>query len=157
MTEKKEKRIVASHLFFPLVKSLLGEGYDVKFTVSGISMSPLIRDNTDAVIITAINRSLKKGDIVLFESPYEKDRYILHRITRIFRGGKSLQTTGDGCLGRDMPIKTDCVIAIVNTIIRGNMIIDCSAIKWKFVFFLWRTAFPIRALLIGAINRRSRS
>lgn len=126
---------------FPVIKEQLSLGHRVCFTVSGTSMTPWIIHNRDQVeVIDAHGLRLRKGDIILFEPFHGK--YVLHRITALVPGG--YVTTGDGNLHRDCIVSSELVIGKVIRIHRKGKTIDCSALRWKALFWLWMALFPVR-------------
>ena len=61
--------------------SVLQEGWEVPLLVFGHSMEPFLIHERDTVLLSPVDRMLKKGDIALFK---RKDgQYILHRIYKI--------------------------------------------------------------------------
>lgn len=141
----KNQRIVSTYEMFPLIIEALEQGHKVKFTVSGTSMLPWIRDNRDQVILRGVKgRTIKIGDIVLFRT--ETSDYILHRIYK--KEGTQYHTIGDSCCIEDGLIKGEDILGIVETIFRKEKVIDCNSNLWKLVFFLWRKSLPIRGYLM---------
>ena len=63
MSIKPTARAVALDELSPLLLGLIDEGYDVTFTVVGISMSPLWCNMRDSVVLTKCDPlALKVGD-----------------------------------------------------------------------------------------------
>ena len=50
------------------------------YTFKGVSMKPLLHQGKDVVIISSIDRPIKKLDIVLYKVG---ERYVLHRVLKI--------------------------------------------------------------------------
>ena len=50
------------------------------YTFKGVSMKPLLNQGKDVVIISSIDRPIKKLDIVLYKVG---ERYVLHRVLKI--------------------------------------------------------------------------
>lgn len=96
-------------------------------------------------------RRFKKGDIVLFQTPFKN--YILHRITKKTVNG--FETTGDGNCFRDGMFPYSCIKARVVKIIRKGKEIDCSSVWWKCIFHLWMFLFPIRKCLLKILRKIS--
>lgn len=137
--------VVSGKNLFPVIEEMLREGKSVRFPVSGNSMHPFIIHNRDSVLLVpSSGRQLKKGDIILFCRSEES--YILHRITKVKKGGYI--TTGDGNLYRDGFVPEEAVRAKAELIYRKNLVIDCRRWYWKFIFRLWMMAFPIRRRLL---------
>lgn len=138
---KEEKRWISSQILFSAISEQLAAGRQAVFTVTGMSMWPLICHGRDQVIIEKTDKDdLRIGDIVLFCAA--EDKYILHRITRMKDG--YFQTTGDGNLFRDPVMPYECVQAKVCKVIRDGKTIDCSFWGWKVLFRFWMFLFPIR-------------
>lgn len=126
---------------FPRIEEMLAAGKRVRFPVSGKSMHPLLIHNRDSVLLAPCSgERLKKGDIILFCSGEE--HYMLHRITKVKRGGYI--TTGDGNLYRDDFVPETAVRAKAELLYRKNRVIDCRRWYWKLVFRLWMAAFWLR-------------
>lgn len=135
---------ISQRVMFPLVEEMLNDGKDVRFTVSGNSMWPLIANQRDSVLLTPCESDeLKKGDIILFKAT--KTHWVLHRITDVREDGYI--TTGDGNLHRDPFIPKEAVRGKVKTIYRKDRIIDCEKKRWNALFRLWMIAFPMRGTL----------
>ena len=61
----------------PLIEECLANGTDVRMKVSGISMTPILHNLKDSVVLTKADK-VKKYDIVLHKRA--NGQYILHRI-----------------------------------------------------------------------------
>lgn len=85
--------------------------------LEGDSMRPLIRRGRDRVTIVPLTRPLKRGDVVLFESP--PGRYVVHRVYRLRDG--FVQTLGDHCWNPDAWIPERQVLGQAVQAERGRM------------------------------------
>ena len=151
MRPKSEILISPEELFEPML-SLLQEGYDAEFTVTGNSMWPFLCHKRDKVTIRREKTALlRKGDIVLLRTEYG---YLLHRISR--RKGDMLQTTGDCNCYRDAYIETSCVLGKVVTFTRKGKVISCQDPLYRFLSWLWSAMYPVRPLLLGLLLRQKR-
>lgn len=145
ISETQEKRLVDNESFMSAVKETLDNGYDVSFTVTGMSMWPFLTSRRDSVVIKKCDfKEIKKGDIVLF-SP-EAELYLLHRVTGI--NENSFQTTGDCNCFRDGFFSPDTLIARVETITRKGKSFSAESKAFVMLSKLWASLFPIRAHLI---------
>ena len=149
-----KKLLMSGADVFPVAEQLLRDGLKVTFTVSGSSMWPLIRHNSDSVLLARPTRPARVGDIVLMHPMLPMERYILHRIYNIT--GDYCIALGDGCLAPDPPIPLDCVIGCVEIIYRGKRTIVCDAPGVRLLSSLWRLLLPIRYLLLRGIRRAVR-
>ncbi|MDY2814557.1 MAG: S24/S26 family peptidase [Dorea sp.] len=138
---KEEKRWISSKYLFSAISDQLAENRQAVFTVTGMSMWPLLCHGRDQVIVERIERDkLKLGDIILFRITDEK--YILHRIT--YMSDSFFQTTGDGNLFRDMQMPYECIVAKVQKIVRNGKVVECDERKWRILSRIWMKLFPIR-------------
>lgn len=138
------KKLIPAEVLFAAISEQLACNRQAKFTVTGMSMWPLICHARDQVIVGAVKpEELRKGDIILFQ-PVE-GRFLLHRITT--RTPEYFETTGDGNLFRDGKFPYDCVIAKVDKVIRNGKTIDCNKSGWKMLARIWMFLFPVRRYL----------
>ena len=61
----------------PLIKEQIDSGVMTHLVVTGTSMTPMLRDGKDGVLLKEA-QDLKKGDIILYKR--NNGRYVLHRI-----------------------------------------------------------------------------
>lgn len=149
-----EKLVLSGGDVFPVAADFLNRGQKVIFTVSGNSMWPLIRHNRDSVLLSALERPARVGDIVLLKVPAPQDRYILHRIVRI--QGSRCVTLGDGCLSTDPLVPLSCIIGRVEKVYRGKRTLSCDAMPVRFLTRLWLVVLPIRRTLLSCLRKAGR-
>lgn len=119
----------------------------VWFRVTGNSMLPFIRANTDDILLVpAKQEELKTGDIVLFPGKYSGGDYCLHRLYKM--DGDTVQTFGDGNSAPDSPFPKKNIIGKAILIKRGRITIDCEDPKWIRRFDRWCSLGKIRKLLL---------
>ena len=89
---------IANDILIPELARLLAEGKEVRFTPSGVSMRPFIEGDQDSVILKALTRPPRRGDILLAQTQTlcGQTTYVLHRLIRIENDTYVLQ--GDGNL-----------------------------------------------------------
>ena len=74
---------VANDILIPELARLIGEGKEVRFTPSGVSMRPFIEGDKDSVILAPV-QTLRVGDILLAQATNTQSPiYVLHRLIRI--------------------------------------------------------------------------
>ncbi len=138
------RRYVKTAELFPLIKEELLQNKYVKFTVSGYSMMPFIRNNRDQVLVQCTDMSsLKKGDIILFEAI--KDRYVLHRICR--KTQKGYITRGDACFTEDDEVGYDSILGKVTILYRNGKEIDCKALSYRLAACIWCRFITLRRFM----------
>lgn len=137
------KRVALTDLS-PLLAEVLHSGGEVTLTVTGSSMSPLLRHRRDRVCLTKPPEiGLQKYDIPLFVRPDGK--YVLHRIVAVKAGGYAV--AGDNQTVREYPVRPEQVIGVVSGIWRGDKYIPCTDFRYRAYCRLWVAACPLRRLL----------
>lgn len=114
----------------------------VKVRVEGDSMTPLIRNGRDQVMVLPLWRSPRVGDIVLFASHYQKNAWVLHRVWRM-RAGK-IQTLGDGRVDPDIWMPMEEVKGLAVRIGRGEKVIDPNTSFWYLFGRIWMASRFLR-------------
>lgn len=149
--------IISTHDLFPVILEELKECRQASFTITGMSMWPFFCHGRDTVVIeqypSLLTPLLKIGDIVLICTPSR--HYILHRVTKISKDGRYIETTGDGNCYRDSPVPVSYVKARVVKFIRKGKSIDCHSYIWRVVFRIWMLLFPFRPCLLPLLKRVS--
>lgn len=139
-------RTVANTPFFALVERLLAEGGEVRITVRGRSMRPLVRDGDTAILSPiAPGDGLRTGDVILFR---HCGGYRLHRI--VAAGPRSITAAGDGTFGPPETIPRRNAIARMRGVIRpSGKRLACDSAAWRLRSRLW-LALPrlLRRLLL---------
>lgn len=134
-----EKRWISSQVLFSEIATQLAEGRRAAFTVTGMSMWPLLCHGRDQVILEKLKRSPKVGDIVLLKA---NEKYLLHRVTKVRKN--RFETTGDGNYYHDGWFSDGCIIGRAVTLIRNKKEIDCDSIRWKIFSRFWISFFLLR-------------
>lgn len=129
-----------------------GAAPSVTIRLDGDSMRPLIRRNRDEVTIQPLNRPLRTGDVVLFQS--RDGRYIVHRVRRL--RGSSLQTLGDNCWNPDPWIEEKQVLGLAAAVKRNGRSISLNTALSRGLGRAWLAFRPLRNLWRGAKSRAAR-
>jgi len=66
----------------------------INVRVNGRSMTPYFEDGQRITVEKFSKQGLKKGDIIVYRHPIDKNRNVIHRIERI-EGDKKYRTKGD--------------------------------------------------------------
>lgn len=142
----KVLKVVPSNDLFPSLLELVEQGEITSFVVAGMSMWPFMRHGRDLVFIEKCDvQKVKKGDVVLLQTP--EGVYLLHRIMK--RHGDKIVTAGDNKCRYDGEFEISNIKAKVCMVKRGEKIIQCRHVRWRFLFWLWRVSFPIRGKMLG--------
>lgn len=96
-------------------EDVLSSGTPLAYTVTGASMTPMLRAKKDIVVIRPKKDELcKVGDVILFRSG---KRYILHRVHAVTESGYI--TAGDHCYTQEQVPEAD-VLGILESYVRGG-------------------------------------
>jgi hypothetical protein len=137
-------KTIRSEDLFPAITELLANNQKVRITVTGDSMMPFLRENTDSVELSAADfNSLRFGQIVLIRRT--SGLYILHRIVR--KRKDCFYISGDAHKWVEGPLYPDHLIAVVTKIWRNNRQISPSNIIWQALSCIWWLRLPIINLL----------
>lgn len=96
-----------NEILIPEIGRLLAEGYEVRFTPSGVSMRPYIEGGKDTVVLKRLSE-VRVGDICLCRVG---DRFILHRVIAVENEQITMQ--GDGNLRGTETCSTEDVLGTV--------------------------------------------
>lgn len=119
------KQISLSELW-PVMKEQIDGGKTVIFSPNGTSMLPLIRPNTDTVMLKKAPEKLKKYDLPLYLR--EDGRFVLHRVVGVKKDGYVM--CGDNQYRREYGIKNEQILAIACGIYRGDKLISTDDDKY---------------------------
>lgn len=137
---------IPNDIFFSMVETQIAEGRSVCFRLKGTSMSPLIRDGKDEVILVpCAKEDLNVKDVVLFRY---HGRHLLHRI--IHRDAEHLILQGDGSITAKEQCTVNDVIGKVKAISRpSGKVISLESWQWRVSSFIWRKIKPLYVFLIA--------
>ena len=141
-----------------LEQELSCHGYAV-FRTKGISMEPLIHEDSTLVCVRAVDGPLHIGDVVLFrrwKDPRCRDwDYVLHRVERD-PCGAVLTLRGDHQLWSESVPASD-ILGVMVGFYRGNTYIDCRTHPLYRLYtrtLLLRHSLQLLRLLLGKFRRR---
>ncbi len=131
----------------PLIKESIEAGQRVRMQVSGISMTPILHDMRDSVVLEN-PKEIKKYDIVLHQRT--NGQYILHRIIK--KRGNVLTIAGDFETEKEYPVYEKQVVAKVVSFCRnGKEYKVTDFIIWLYSR-LWVFIFPQRQNVLYLLN-----
>ena len=125
---------IANELFFAWAEAELAAGRSVRIRLKGTSMTPLLRDGRDEVIVVpCVESELKPMDVVLFRY---RGAHVLHRI--VCREGSRLLIQGDGSMvARERCVVTDVVGKVGSVIRPSGRVLSVSSWRWRLPSLLW--------------------
>lgn len=135
----------------PLLTEQLADGKHVRFSPNGMSMLPMLRQETDSVVLSPVPNKLKKYDLPLYRR--DNGKYILHRIVE---AGDTYTCVGDNQFTLEKGIRHDQMIGIVTAFERGC--VKHSTDEWQYKLYcrFWHFTRPIRHFWrrgIGVLRR----
>lgn len=125
----------------------------IVYTNVGVSMLPLIRENSDILTIKkAQPETLKKYDIVLFERKNieGRGRYILHRIIKLLPDKKYF-IAGDNCTSGET-VDAEQILGVLSAIQRKNKPMHLNGFGYKTYVYLWCAPYHFRFLILKVRN-----
>ena len=137
---------VEGHRAVPAIHEILNEGGEVELRVSGSSMSPVLKDGRDGVLLTAPGKTFRRYDILFFQR--EDGSYVLHRMVGRDRGGRLIMN-GDAQSWTER-IEPSQVIAVVRSIRRKGRWMECSRERCRLFAAAWARTRPFRPLIFRA-------
>ncbi len=131
----------------PLIQEELDAGRSVRFSPSGTSMLPMLREGKDSVILSPLPRKLKKYDLPLYRRA--SGQYVMHRIVKV---GSTYTCIGDNQFYEETDLQHAQMIALVTSFYRGNKEIRTSNVCYRTYCRLWHHSRPIRHLFKRGIR-----
>jgi hypothetical protein len=120
--------------FLALARSLLAEGLDLQFTVTGKSMRPFLM-NGDEVVVTPSREPPAVGAMVMV---WEKEQgLMIHRVIWVGtsqEGQMSARLAGDGLFGHEVEVECKDIVAVVVSIQRDGVLMGnrpLAAMTWR--------------------------
>ena len=124
----------------------------IVYKVSGTSMLPLLKQETDLVVICKISAPLKPRDIVLYQR--DNGTFVLHRVIKVH--GDSYTMRGDNCSQLEHGIRRDQILGKLTQIVRDGKSIDLSSRSYDAYARIMAAALPRRVRVkVGTVICKS--
>ncbi len=111
------------------------------YTIRGVSMLPLIRQESDLVVIRRPDRPLRKFDVVLFRRG--NGQYVLHRILRV--RSRDYVICGDNQWRKETGITDGQILGVMTGLLRGGEAVPLDTPAYRRYVFFRCGLFPLRA------------
>lgn len=131
----------------PLIQEELDAGRSVRFSPSGISMLPMLRDGLDSVVLSPLPERLKKYDLPLYRR--SSGQYVLHRVIKV---GSTYTCIGDNQFCKETGLQHGEMIALVTSFYRNNKEIKTSNLGYQIYCRFWHYSRPLRHLFKSGIR-----
>lgn len=123
-------------------EELLRRDGKLVYQVKGSSMTPMLRERKDIVVISAVSGRLRKNDVALYRIG---NNYVLHRVIKARSDSYVLR--GDAnYLSETIPIQN--VFGVLTSFVRNGK--EYSVANWRYRAYcvVWQTIFPLRSFLL---------
>ena len=127
----------------PIIEELLSSGRDVRLTVVGNSMFPMLHSGTDSVVLTKPSNPLSKYDLPLYRR--KTGEYVMHRIVKVNNGFFTMN--GDNQYMLESPVYPDMVLGVVKEFYRRNKKISCTNTLYRLYCVFWVMLRPLRGVI----------
>ena len=117
----------------PLIYEQLDSHGEVVLKVTGSSMKPMLYPDRDFVIISRIDRKLKRNDLPFYK--IGEKRFILHRIIKVNKDGTFL-CQGDNKWTTEAITKEN-IIGVVTGFVRNGKRKSVKSLTYRFYVFVW--------------------
>lgn len=131
----------------PLITDAVSSGKDIKLTVTGYSMYPLLESMSDSVVLTKPGK-ISKYDVVLFKRA--DGSHILHRVIKIKNGVMTI--AGDNETKKEYPVYEKDVEAKMKAFERNGKYHTTDELWYKIYVRLWLAIFPFRRIAVRFIR-----
>ena len=147
MEEKISVRKVDTNTYLKAVREMLQEGNEVPLTITGNSMSPFMIHERDKILISSVNRPLKKGDMAFYQRV--TGQYVMHRIRYIRQGesGEVYYFIGDAQTVTEGPIYREQIFGLITAVCRKGKWIKPGNFWWEFFEKVWIRIVPLRKFI----------
>lgn len=149
MNQKMTARKVDTYAYMETVRELLREGHEVPLIITGNSMSPFLIHERDQILISRVNRPLKKGDMAFFRR--KTGQYIMHRIRYIKKGKgegeKEYYFIGDAQTVTEGPIARNQIFGLITAVQRKGKTLKAGDFWWEFFEHVWLHMIPLRHVI----------
>lgn len=137
----------------PLMLEVLSQNGEVTFTITGISMKPLLQDRVDRVCLRKPNLDkIQKYDVILYVR--ETGTHVLHRVIEVTPQGLVLM--GDNQYQKEKYVQKEQIIGVAKGFYIKNIYVSCENIFYQMYAWVWISILPVRQLLKRMKNKLHR-
>ena len=131
----------------PLITEELSAGRSVRFSPSGTSMLPMLREGIDCVVLSPVPDQLKKYDLPLYRRT--SGQYVLHRIVKT---GDTYTCIGDNQFYQETGLHHEQMIALVTSFSRKGREVSTRNLFYQVYCRVWHYSRPIRHLFLRGVR-----
>lgn len=126
----------------------LAEGNSIQVKPKGYSMYPLFMPGRDEAIISPVERTLRRGDVVLYRRA--ERILVLHRIWKINKKGYYM--VGDNQNIVEGPLEKSRIIGVLTDVIRNGKKFSVKSPRYQMFFGIWLRLRPFRPAILKAVS-----
>ena len=127
-----QQKQVDTKFLLPFLEEMFAAGKQVRMTITGISMLPMLRDRTDAVLLERTDE-IKMFDVILFVRA--TGEAVMHRIVACGPEGYTL--LGDNQIEEEGPIKEEQVMAKMVGFYHDDYYVSAKTWWYRVYSVLW--------------------
>jgi len=131
----------------PLIKEELDGGHSVRFSPSGTSMLPMLREGRDSVVLSPLPQKLRKYDLPLYQRT--SGQYVLHRVIKV---DQTYTCIGDNQFYQETGLEHEQMIAVVTSFYRDRKEIKTSNFLYRIYCLFWHYSRPARFICSRGIR-----
>lgn len=158
MEQKILTKKVDTYTYMEKVRELLEEGHEIPLVITGNSMSPFLVHERDQILISRVDRPLKRGDMAFFRR--KTGQYIMHRIRYIKKGKREGEEEyyfiGDAQTVTEGPIVREQIFGLITAVQRKGKILKEGDFWWEFFQHIWLHVIPFRHIICGIYGLTAR-
>lgn len=132
MSHYRIESVPQMEILMPLVKEALAAGQSIRFSPTGTSMLPMLRQGIDSVELSGIPGKLRKYDLPLYQR--DDGKYVLHRIVEV---SDCYTCMGDNQFRPEKGVRQDQLIAVVTAFYRGEVRYTVDHAVYKLYCLFW--------------------
>jgi len=114
------------------------------YTISGVSMLPLLHEHRDIVVLKKPNGRLQKYDVALYKMP--DGRYILHRIIKVRENDYVI--CGDNCVAREYGITDNNILGVMKEFVRNGKTYSTDSAGYRVYSHIITDCYHIKAAIL---------
>lgn len=137
-------KIIDTKDYVSVLKEQVEDGREAVMKIAGNSMYPFLRHGRDYIAFRALDRELRKGDMVFFQR--RNGQYVMHRICKCAPEGYYL--VGDAQCKIEGPVERGQIFARVTRVQRKEKWLTNGDFLWEFFEKIWIRIIPWRRKII---------
>ena len=111
----------------PIMLEVLNSGAEFVMKTHGISMTPMLSDGMDEVVLVKPDGKLNKYDVALFKR-YD-GQFVLHRV--VGENSQGYIFRGDNQIVNEYGVTDDMIVAVMNAYIKNGKCINVTDSEYK--------------------------